>query len=393
MAKKATKKKAATANKSSKKSAPAKKKIAKKTSVETKSSPRKSAPTQPQKQLEADNESFDFGLPMAEIREYCKQHFFAIEEAKQRAQTVLDQNREALKTNPHVTGMHVGLRRTNGKIVWPPEYCIRVHVREKFKPDVHPRIAQSIEKSLEGVVVDVLQQNYESLATPATPLPTASPSILVGGIPIANVAVPSNWGTLGFPLFQNSQRVFLTNQHVVGPSSGAQTNVIQPPSIASPSAVIGSVVASRMDNIIDAAVIESNHSRAAINEILGITGHILFGVLLGEDQNGGIAFKIGAASGTTQIFGRIKSANTSVFVDDQRWMDNQIIVDPQLGQTMVTGGDSGSVLLQKVPNPFGGTTDTYEMIGLVHGGTTQGSLVACHIYKVFRAFKLSLFPQ
>lgn len=310
------------------------------------------------------------------------------------AEEVLSRHIDELKCRPEVTGFHVGLRRKNKKVVFPLEYCIRVHVAAKHK-EWHPMLVQMLPTELDGVKVDVLERSYNT-ALGIREGVFFDP--LLGGVAIANATAPLHFGTLGLVVFSAIAGLlphYLSNQHVVG-SSG---NVLQPPKGNTPAgsdAVIGNVVDSERSASIDAALIKPAGNRTFDFGVIGtngnpLPGNLVPGVLTKADEHITKCFKIGAMTGTGQEVGVVENTSEHIMIEKFGWMDNQIVVRPTTDTVgkLIEEGDSGSVLIAHIRRP--NQPDIFAVVGLVHAMTPTGEIVACHFNRIQERFRIRLF--
>jgi hypothetical protein len=310
---------------------------------------------------------------------------------RQKAVAVLERHRKELFALPDVTGLHVGLRRRQGLITTPLEYCIRIHVRQK-RPVGDPRIRSLLPSHVEKIPVDVWQQSYRSLSA-GDPVSTFVDP-LIGGVALAKRGTPDNWGTLGCVVFHGTSPMYLTNKHIVGNPGSV---VLQPPNGVAPTgkvATIGTVYAANSDKdaeLIDAAIIQPSDQRKRRRAILGVKSTLFVSSTLSpSDEHRTQAFKVGAKTGLPIRLGIVKSVNATVDVDGKP-MHNQILVESPTGDDLIDGGDSGSVLI--VPIEQNGLTINL-VVGLVHaeGSDSDGSvdtgqgdykvIVASHFHEV-----------
>ena len=335
-----------------------------------------------------------------EIRREFGRHWQALQAQKQYCELVLAKHRDRLIARPDVTGLHVGLWRREGKIVCPLQYRIRVHIVEKlsFTDDEETLLAANslmptaIEKTLDGVRVDVLQQTYRLTNT----LPnhaSARANRLRGGVPISPTNDPANWGTLGMPVvsIHDGKRRYLTNAHVVGDGVMGADPVMQQPAseTADSSSVIGEVKETPvLDADVDAASITPTGSRRSRAEILNVTGGYIARDLNSTDVDLRTrVFKVGATTGLTT--GRVKSINATIDYGGGRVMTNQILVESK-DEVIIQPGDSGSILCAKDEQH-----DINVIVGLVHGEAANQDnkregfcLVASPISKVIDKLKI-----
>ncbi len=316
---------------------------------------------------------------------------------------------------PNVTGVHVGLRRSRSKNggpetwVSPLQFCIRVHVKEKFEKKNDPRIVSLLPEKCGSVAVDVQQRTYTARPTASNAGGASNGGTggepagrvvdpLVGGIPIATTLLQEDhWGTLGKLFFYGEGLCYLTNRHVVG---GIGMDVQQPPNGKVPVGkdyVIGKVVEvvdkeDPASNRIDAAIVSVTGTRKRRDRIDKVSTPFFCIGALTEGDKLTRAFKVGGKTGRTE--GLIQTVSGSVIFSD-RTMVNQIIVEPDPGSQadLCDGGDSGSLLC--VEREVDGRK-ICQIVGLVHaegspnGDGTFRAIVACHIKEVMDYFGLRL---
>ncbi|HET6328505.1 MAG TPA: hypothetical protein VFG04_27730 [Planctomycetaceae bacterium] len=306
------------------------------------------------------------------VEKELRKRWKALHEERLKAEEVLRRHHDDLIALPEVTGLHVGFRRKGpkpGKIAFPLKYCIQVCVANKWAIG-HPRLLKPLETQIEGVPVDVIERTYSF----------AQANPIRGGMQINSSADPHHYGTLGIVVFAGNDPLYLTNQHVAG-SPG--TSIMQPAN----GAVIGTVLSSVRDGVIDAAVITPNDPQQPAFEILMPDGSLLptpaLGVLTSSDVGMTQCFKIGAATGGDPgRTGTVQSIQATIQVTGQPIMTNQIVVTPP-GAHFVDRGDSGSLL--QVP-----AADVNRAVGLVWAVGDDGTLVACHLDKVLTQFNVTL---
>lgn len=330
-----------------------------------------------------------------------------------------------LMKHPEVTGIHVGFKRIRNCIVRPLQYCIRLSVRRKRPTNDH-RIVDPLPKSINGYQVDVFERTYETIADsmsttshlvapaniPLNTVPTKPPKSkrsksklqlphnntiiepLRGGVVIADIDTPENWGTLGLiGKGQSGKKYAITCSHVASKRRNRKATVTQPAALdaQTPTRVIGHVAYSARNSSIDAAVVELvdgiKSRRQAI--IAGsnnyLAGAIGFGAAIPESR----AFKIGAASDPNAIVhGRIQLTTGIVDIKGFGTMTDQIVVINDNGGNfeLIRPGDSGSVLLMMTSAP-----DVFLVVGLVHARTSDGAIVACPWNKILEHFPLVEF--
>lgn len=310
--------------------------------------------------------------------------------------------RDPLMAQHGVTGVHAGLRRqrtdesgTSETWVSPLQFCIRVHVQQKYDNEHDPRIRSLLPKSFGRTPVDVFQQSYMSLAGETRPDDFADR--LEGGVPIALQSLQTDhWGTLGGVVFCGNQVRYLTNRHVIDPDLTGRISserILQPPSgitSGDVSAVVGTVVDVAPPGDIDAALIRPSGRRRRSRSIRGVDSRLFVsGALTAADEHHTRAFKVGARTGRTT--GIVRNTRATVMVNG-RTMHNQILVEPEAGQDLCDGGDSGALLI--VETQQNGITIN-QVVGLVHaegsmlrdGDNTPGSfshrsIIACHFRDV-----------
>ena len=330
-----------------------------------------------------------------------------------------------LMKHPEVTGVHVGFKRIRNCIVRPLQYCIRLSVRRKRPTNDH-RIVDPLPKSINGYPVDVFERTYETIAdSMSTTLPhtslSHSPSNtlatkphkrkrsksklqlphnntiiepLRGGVVIADIDTPENWGTLGLiGKGQSGKKYAITCAHVASKRRNRKATVTQPAALdaTTPTRVIGQVAYSARNTSIDAAVIElvdgikSRRQAVIAGSNNYLAGAIGFGAAIPESR----AFKIGAASDPNAIVhGRIQLTTGIVDIKGFGTMTDQIVVINDNGNDfeLIRPGDSGSVLLMMTSAP-----DVFLVVGLVHARTSDGAIVACPWNKILEHFPLVEF--
>jgi len=330
-----------------------------------------------------------------------------------------------LMKHPEVTGVHVGFKRIRNCIMRPLQYCIRLSVRRKRPTNDH-RIVDPLPKSINGYPVDVFERTYETIAdSMSTTLPhtslSHSPSNtlatkphkrkrsksklqlphnntiiepLRGGVVIADIDTPENWGTLGLiGKGQSGKKYAITCAHVASKRRNRKATVTQPAALdaTTPTRVIGQVAYSARNTSIDAAVIElvdgikSRRQAVIAGSNNYLAGAIGFGAAIPESR----AFKIGAASDPNAIVhGRIQLTTGIVDIKGFGTMTDQIVVINDNGNNfeLIRPGDSGSVLLMMTSAP-----DVFLVVGLVHARTSDGAIVACPWNKILEHFPLVEF--
>ncbi len=327
---------------------------------------------------------------MDRLRKEIRKNWDVLNVQRMKAEEVLDEWRAELLATPGVTGCHVGLRRVKKQIVFPLSFCIRVHVGQKLQPN-HPQLLQMLPSARDGVSVDIHEASYR-LAAGVPPEETCEAE-LIGGIAIAFEDTTANWGTLGLCVTSNEKLVMLTNKHVAGENGNA---IVQPPSKVVPggSPIIGKVLAGIRNAIVDCAIVESDGSRPVKAGI-----KVGASVLPGKFEAGELdifdqlfrttVFKIGAATGSEPIrIGRVRTINGSVTIPVFGPLSSQIIVDSINGNSIIQGGDSGSVLIKQVVK---GNSIRNFVVGLVTAQMDGGlGLVASHFREVRNKLGISI---
>lgn len=322
-----------------------------------------------------------------------------------RAEQVLKARRDELMQLPDVNGLHVGYRRRKGKISYPLEICIRIHVDTKYPNPKDGRIVSSFPDQFDGVPVDILCRRYEIIAGPRDPAnrvadpasttnlpPTRRFDPLRGGIAIANANNVENWGTLGLPVFRNGELVLLTNAHVaLSGSSTFPQPVLHPPIVGGP--VVGELTSgsssfSIRDESMDAAFITIKGASAKVKLFGPDRDFTNLPLRIGYASNSQEVFIIGAASELNGGVGRIQTIHGTVDIRGFKTMKNQIIATPNdPAIPMLIPGDSGSVLLA-----FSDATETsLDVVGLVHAKGDDGALIATPIQRIQELFRFTLF--
>lgn len=326
-----------------------------------------------------------------------------LSEARAVAEKVFSKHRGRLMRNPAVTGIHIGYRRMNDQIVSPLQIAIRVHLDTAKYEEGDPRIAHKIERSVDGVPIDILTRRYASLGDSASDslpscntraasgsgLPNDRADPLVGGVSIAREGLGS-FGTLGIPAFLGSEWVLVTNKHVIGSArDAAGRRVVQPGRPGEESiGDVSEIPAPVHDSTIDAALVRPDrpYRRGLSAKLRGlgpVTGRER--IVAGQPDPNLRAFKIGART-TSIVFGRIQSDNATVFIRGFGNMHGQIIVNPiDDRESMIDDGDSGSILVQRIDS------STLMAIGLCHAAGSDGSVVACHWEEVESRFGIRLY--
>ncbi len=361
----------------------------------------------------AKKKTVEKAIDLLGVQKELKKRWDVLNRQRLAAEGELSKVHDEIMEMPNVTGVHVGLRKRklskrSKKETWvsPLQFCIRVHVKEKFSDERDPRIYSLLPKNYGAVPVDVCQQSYNNRPTAGGPIagrnaanaggvPTDNFCDPVeGGVPIATVLSKSKpWGTLGGVFFSGDGIRYLTNSHVVG--SSRNVKVQQPPSGNAPAGqgpVIGTVVDTEKNRTIDAALVEPQGPRDRSRSIVGLPSpFFVSGILTAGDEHRTEAFKVGATTGLTR--GTVKSVSASVIVGDMT-MTNQIIVEPDSqGDDLCDGGDSGSLLIVK--RSQNGNT-VYQIVGLVHAeGSPNGdnnfrSIIACHFNEVQKRFGITV---
>lgn len=327
------------------------------------------------------------GLTNDEARKELGQRWEELFEERLLAYEVFHRHHDYLLNLPNVTGIHVGLKRKQGKIVTPLHFCIRIHVREKLKSG-DPKLLIELPKSFDGIPVDVLERSYQSLNTVKAAASQFVNSIM-GGAPIAREGEfkAKGLGTLGGVLFAGSKPIYITNQHVAGPEG---TVIIQPPDgkvSAGQKEAIGKVIHCEREGSIDCAIIKpKGRKRRSQMLMLSDTARYGSGKLLRTDIHQTVAIKVGAISGKTS--GVVKSVDTTVTVDGIK-MPGQIVVETEDRSRIIEKGDSGSLLLVKAMGDDESDAG-YFVVGLIHAATDDfTALVATHFDVIADRFGVS----
>ncbi len=339
--------------------------------------------------------SAEKAIDLPAVQHELRKRWDALNPQRLAAMAQLSKVHDEIMQLPNVTGVHVGLRkrrmsRMHERESWvsPLQFCIRIHVREKFDRN-DPRIHTLLPTSCGDTPVDVCQQRYSNRPAASEGAETSGFADPVeGGVPIAAIqSGMSHWGTLGGVVFSGESLRYLTNCHVVGDAAGVE--IIQPPSGTVPAgqtAVIGTVVASAPIDVIDAALIKPKRLRSRSQSIVGISSQVFVtGQLTPGDHHLTAACKVGAMTGFTE--GIVKSTDATVIVHDKE-MRNQIIVESMNGtDDLCDAGDSGSFLIVRTVQ--NGITIN-QIVGLVHaeGSADENgpfrSMIACHFSEVQR---------
>lgn len=302
-----------------------------------------------------------------------------------------------IMNTPGVTGLHVGFKRENDKIIHPLQYSLRISVRRK-RDKTDPRIFKKLPSRIDGYPTDVLEREFESLGDcePADSIIDGAIAInsanqifdntvvdpLCGGIPISALDTPNNWGTFGITGRGNDGKYYgLTCDHVASKRRSANTTeVIQPPlSEIVDLRVIGRVVESVRNQSVDMSIIELDYKAGVgkfyqFHDAVGPTPLLNIGSAKYEQS----AFLVGAASSPKAMnTGRIQAVLGHVRTTDNHIFYDQVIVVKRKDSDadLIKPGDSGSVLFVKNPNL--GPRPHYSAIGLAHTKANNGAIVAC----------------
>jgi hypothetical protein len=343
------------------------------------------------------NKLFDQPRPdeLVQIEEEENFRFVELMEQRDQARKVLESKRdELMKDRVDLSGLHVGYRRSDGKIKFPLEVCIVMSVREKLAIGSPRMMATALPETIEEVPIDIVRDSFSRLEMPvprtlpgaratSVSLPSKKRNPICGGVAIAHPDHPNEWGTLGFPFQQNGKVVLLTCQHVVQSSSGANSPVVQPPSMQTER--IGVVDPSNVAWDLDAALITADTDREIVQALAWGSSHLDVTIGLGDAVKGQRVFQMGAKSGKHRGLGYVEDIDATVKLENGRQFDKQILVKPEDDSLpVVRSGDSGAVLVHRVSD------DLVEIIGLVYGKTESGGLVACHRKSIFDRFLINL---
>jgi hypothetical protein len=343
------------------------------------------------------------GLTHVKYDDACKRlQESSAEISKQRmiVQQVFAEYHDELFAHPDVCGMHIGLKRGNGKVSHPLRYCIRLHVRKKW-PEGHPMLELPIDldqfRHL-GVELDVIERSYRLTAT-GPPYPGA----MLGARPIAPNLDPNHWGTMGMIVFTlDGQPRYLTNKHVAGDPGTKIRESDQGLTFSGQTRIIGEVEASIRNATVDCAIIKPASGRTFISGILKpnessgtLPGDYAIRKLTAVDEHQTSVFKIGASTGFQPVLvGVVKNINTSIEVNGLK-MTGQIIVESTDNQRIIDGGDSGSIAIVKGQDSSGPIN---FVVGLVHaetvgpnGSESGHAMVANHFDEVQSALRIKLF--
>lgn len=305
------------------------------------------------------------------------------------ARTILSRVGDQLRAKDGVSDVCVGLHLTDGTYTLPPRIAIRVYVDHKKLISELPSEHAAIEKSIEGVPVNVIEQCYRSCAADEA---KRRRDPLKGGVAIAQAATRKNWGTLGMVVYKNGHPHYLTNSHV---TPDREAPVIQPPLKKTKDALIGHVKLPVRNSHVDCAIIAPSGDRDFEDGILGLPGDFADDEPLTRDDEGAEIIIAGAASGYP-LAGIVFDVYRSVNLKDLGNFTKQMILVRSDGGTMVKGGDSGAIVVRKRKDE----SDPYQVVGLVIGeaidrrGNHIGA-VANHFRKVKgkRALGIELQPQ
>lgn len=418
--KKATKKKTASSQSSRKKKTAGRKATSSKRNTTTKKqmdrkkTAAKKASVSPRKKAVAKKRAKTRFKPVQYryVRARMDRDWLNITEQRDKVKAVFAEYHDELFSHPDVCGLHVGLKRQNGRVCDPLTYCIRIHVHRKW-PEGHPmlsnpiRILQGIADT--GVDIDIVERSYGLVPGTSTSVAPPIPGAMIGGRPIGPKAFPDHWGTMGMVVFFGGDEHYLTNQHVVGdpndPDGNPVSMEIQEPREGltfsdKTGRIIGKVVKSRKDAIVDCAIVKPSGSPLPARGILKaneprfkLLGDYATRTLTSADEHKTKVFKIGASTGFAPLLvGVVKNVDTSIKVSGTQ-MTEQIIVESQSNKRIIAPGDSGSIAIVK------GSNDENFVVGLVHAetkdpenGETGHGMVACHFHHVQNALGISLFP-
>jgi hypothetical protein len=148
--------------------------------------------------------------------------------AQAKASAVVDRVRDEWLSEPNVTGIGVGYKRTGGETSLR-QIALQIFVAEKLPPtELRARKLRAVPPRIEGVVTDVEVQ------APLRPASSASGSRddrrdpLVGGLTVGVNTKPFWYGTLGAIVFDRTtgEQMVLSNQHVLDGNPGV--DVVQP---------------------------------------------------------------------------------------------------------------------------------------------------------------------
>ena len=401
-AKKVTKKKSPT-KRTARKKKTSTKKVKKKTTTAKKAAPNQVIIGSAIEPVASRSNAEVKGLTHVEYDDACKrlqESSCAISQHRMIVQKVFDEHHDELFSHPDVCGLHIGLKRSEGKVCHPLRYCIRLHVRKKWQ-EGHPMLEVPIDLkqfSHLGVELDVIERSYRlTAASPPYPGP------MLGARPIAANMAPDHWGTMGMVVFTlDGQARYLTNKHVAGPPGTKIRESAQGLTFSGQTGILGEVEASIRNATVDCAIIRPAPQRTFITGIL--KPDELSGVLPGDyairkltsvDEHQTSVFKIGASTGFQPVLaGVVKNVNTSIEVNGLK-MTGQIIVESTDHQRIIDGGDSGSIAIVKGQDSGGPAN---FVVGLVHaetvgpnGSESGHAMVANHFDEVQSTLRIQLF--
>jgi hypothetical protein len=303
---------------------------------------------------------------------------------RRHAEDVLERHLDELCAHPDVTGVHVGLHRSENRYVKPLKYCIRVHVAKK-RPPGHPELLLRIHDFIEDVEIDIHEASYR------TAMAQWDGQTVDGGLPIAPAGAGNEFGTLGGVVFVDDLPRYITNQHVVG-SVGNGVRVFGKMNGEPIGTVVASVSRVEGDNDLDVALIAPTIPPDFGFDLISPTNAELLAsnaifttrTLTDADKFQTRCFKIGAKTGSPAVVGVVEDVNTRIRVGPDgsagTFMSGQIIVKPESpGVSLIQEGDSGSLLITRVPKPG---IELYVVVGLVHGMRDDGAIIACHFNRI-----------
>lgn len=316
-----------------------------------------------------------------------------------------------------VVGLSVTYKTKFGEVVSPLQFVIQVEVERKYSEDyLRKKRIKIFTREVIGtgkldwpVTVKVREMRYVAAIATGHTLSSSASSLMKaneikGGIQIASILTPDEWGTLGIcvphGLTEPRELVGITNLHV----AGIPNTVIRNPSGTTTSKGnenFGHVSASSIDQAMivkdpsPAPAIDRPFNEGLINsqgllkpsdvigtDILFLTDSVMTGSGIGEVR------KVGARTGLTNGFIDQEShPQIKVRINGVLEEFNKVITfKGHSTSTVMDGGDSGSVLLADV----NGKT---VVLGLIFAQTDATSLgVALPFGRVIKALRLKIDP-
>ena len=285
-----------------------------------------------------------------------------------RARSVKQRIASELKSRAAVTGIGVGYKLRNGRIV--QRCAIRIHVEKKFLPHYLPE-DELFPKEIEGYPVDVLEAvYYPHNCEPRTDRYTD----LVGGIAITNRNNYPYVGTLGYRVYDcgSDEEYLLGSWHVLYGRPGSQDGepVDQPRPLGQNTNYIGKSAFGIRDSRVDCALVKLDGYRSFIPMTEGFPNLQIRGIT--EARVGMEVIKSGV---TGLAYGTIEGIDdvTVKYADGNHLFNEQIHILNIPGKTFcVSEGDSGSIWIDSA---------THCAVGL-HVGGSGNFAIANHMHDV-----------